>query len=465
MRRYFCPLVLLFAAVTLLASCLSSDNEDIVYSDDVAITTFSIKSAEMTVYTTSSTGEDSTYVTSNTSLSSYKFVIDHAKGEVYNVDSLPYNIDASKILVSCTTKNNGIAALRSIEKPDSMVYLTADTIDFTQPRTVAVFSASGMYSRDYTVKVNVHKQNGDVINWHQVTTNSDLASLTNMRGFQLGDLLYVLGVKDGQTMVYGSIRDDNHRNWDLLATLSENASLNAVVRNDSLFVLDGTDLKVSVDGVNYKNVAVQAPITRLVAQSSMALYGIGDSDNMLMSEDAGKTWVADEVDFGTVIPTRDITYTVVDYPNVPNAECVIVTGNRDAEAYPQDTTAVVLTKIVEKTAGARKNAWSGIVGNSWDANLLPRMNNLTIFPYDDAAYVLGGNGIGDCDVTAFSAFYRSVDCGFSWRKSVDMKLPDGFESSPASFAVFVDSDKNVWIVCGASGAVWRGRLNRVGWSD
>lgn len=465
MRRYFCPLVLLFAAVAFLASCLSSDNEDIVYSDDVAITMFSIKSAEMTVYTTSSKGEDSTYVTSNTSLSSYKFVIDHAKGEVYNVDSLPYNIDASKILVSCTTKNNGIPVLRSIEKPDSMTYLTTDTVDFTHPRKVVVYSASGMYSREYTVTVNVHKQNGDEINWHKVTTDDNLASLTNMRGFQLGEFLYVMGVKDGRTMVYGSIRDDEHRNWDLLATLSENASRNAVVRNDSLFVLDGTDLKVSVDGVNYKDVTVQAPITRLVAQSSVALYGIGDSDNMLMSEDAGKTWLADDVDFGTVIPTRDITYTVVDYPNLSNAECVIITGNRDAESYPQDTTAVVLTKIIEKTAGARKNVWSGVVVNSWNSNLLPRMDNLTILPYDDAAYVLGGNGIGDCKVTAFSAFYRSIDCGFSWRKSADMKLPDGFESSPTSFAVFVDSDKNVWIVCGASGAVWKGRLNRVGWSD
>lgn len=465
MRRYFCPLVLLFAAVTFLASCLSSDNEDIVYSDDVAITMFSIKSAEMTVYTTSSKGEDSTYVTSNTSLSSYKFVIDHAKGEVYNVDSLPYNIDASKILVSCTTKNNGIPVLRSIEKPDSMTYLTTDTVDFTHPRKVVVYSASGMYSREYTVTVNVHKQNGDEINWHKVTTDDNLASLTNMRGFQLGEFLYVMGVKDGRTMVYGSIRDDEHRNWDLLATLSENASRNAVVRNDSLFVLDGTDLKVSVDGVNYKDVTAQAPITRLVAQSSVALYGIGDSDNMLMSEDAGKTWLADDVDFGTVIPTRDITYTVVDYPNLSNAECVIITGNRDAESYPQDTTAVVLTKIIEKTAGARKNVWSGVVVNSWNSNLLPRMDNLTLLPYDDAAYVLGGNGIGDCKVTAFSAFYRSIDCGFSWRKSADMKLPDGFESSPTSFAVFVDSDKNVWIVCGASGAVWKGRLNRVGWSD
>ena len=183
MRRFFPPLMLLVAAVTLLASCLNSDNEDVVYSDDVAITAFSIASAEMTVHTTSSTGEDSTYVKSNTSLSSYKFVIDQTKGEIYNVDSLPNNIDAKKILVNCSTKNNGIAVIRSIEKPDSANYVSSsDTLDFSEPRTICVYSASGKYSRDYAVKVNVHKQDGDETIWNTTGVLQEFASLTSIRG-------------------------------------------------------------------------------------------------------------------------------------------------------------------------------------------------------------------------------------------------------------------------------------------
>ena len=190
MRRFFPPLLLLMAAVTLLASCLNSDNEDVVYSDDVAITAFSIASAEMTVHTTSSKGEDSTYVTSNTSLSSYKFVIDQTKAEIYNVDSLPTNIDVKKILVNCSTKNNGIAVIRSIEKPDSASYVSSsDTIDFSEPRTICVYSASGKYSRDYVVKVNVHKQDGDEMVWQKAATSNELAALSSIRGFQLGDAL------------------------------------------------------------------------------------------------------------------------------------------------------------------------------------------------------------------------------------------------------------------------------------
>ena len=118
MRRYFCPLALLFAVAALMASCLNSDTTEYVTYDDVAINSFSIASAEITLHTTSSTGEDSTYTSTNSSLTSYRFVIDQAKAEIYNVDSLPENINPAKILVNCTTKNNGVALLRSIEKPD-----------------------------------------------------------------------------------------------------------------------------------------------------------------------------------------------------------------------------------------------------------------------------------------------------------------------------------------------------------
>lgn len=465
MRRFFPPLVLLFAAVSLLASCLNSDNDEVTYSDDVAITAFSIASAEMTVHTTSSTGEDSTYTTSNTSLSSYKFVIDQTKGEIYNVDSLPNNIDASKLLVSCSTKSNGIAVIRSIEKPDSINYVSSsDTLDFSQPRTICVYSASGKYTRDYTVKVNVHKQDGNEMVWHKVSALQELAGLTAMKGFQMGDAIYVLGLSEGNTMVYSSDSEDGGA-WTLVATLQANASQNALVHNGRIYVLDGSDLKVSGDGINYDIVVESAPIARLVAQSSVALYGISGDGKMMSSEDGGLTWEYDEVDFGTQLPARDINYCTINYPSVPNTECVVITGNRAIDAYPDDSTAVVLTKIVEKSSVAQKNPWSGMTYNSWDDNMLPRLNNLTLFDYNKALYAFGGAGIGACKNSAFDGIGKSIDYGFSWELSSDVVLPDDFESSPTSFTAFADNNGYLWIICGGTGAVWKGQLNSVGWDD
>lgn len=465
MRRFFPPLVLLFAAVSLLASCLKSDNETISYSDDVAITAFSIASAEMIVHTTSSTGKDSTYITSNKSLSSYKFVIDQTTGEIYNVDSLPNSINAAKMLVNCATKKNGVPMIRSIEKPDSSTYVSSsDTIDLSQPRTICVYSASGKYSRDYTVKVNVHKQDGNEMVWHKTAAATELASLTNMKGFQMGDALYVLGVSDGNTMVFSSDPSEGSV-WTLVATLNANASLNAVVHEGCLYVLDGSDLKVSADGINYNIVAESVPIARLVAQSSVALYGISGDGKMMSSEDNGQTWIYDEVDFGTKIPSRDIDFCTVNYPSVPNTECVVITGNRDLREYPADSTAVVLTKIVEKTPGAKDNKWSGVSYDSWDDYLLPRLDNLTIFGYNKALYALGGAGIGACKDSAFEGIGKSIDYGYSWELSSDVVLPDGFESSAASFTAFSDNKGYLWIICGGTGVVWKGQLNRVGWAD
>ena len=465
MRRYFLPLVLLFAAVTLLVSCLNSDNEEVVYSDDVAITAFSIASAEMTVHTTSSTGEDSIYTTSNTSMSSYKFVIDQTKGEIYNVDSLPNNIDASKLLVNCSTKNNGIALIRSIEKPDSINYVSSsDTIDFTQPRTICVYSASGKYTRDYTVKVNVHQQDGDEMVWKTISTNAGLADLTSIRGFEIGGSLYVLGVNGSHTLVYGADAADGSV-WTQRAILSANASLDAVVRYGKIYVLDGTDVKTSADGANFETVLAQSPLSRLVAQSSAALYGIGGDGMLMASEDGGKTWQTEDIDFGTVIPSRDITYCTVSYGGVHNAECVLLAGNRDVEAYPSDSTGVVLPKIVEKTPGAKKNAWSGVTYNSWDDKFLPRLDNLNVFPYGGAVYALGGAGLGACNAMPFDAFGKSLDYGFSWDKAEDVVLPSDFDTSVEAFAVFADNSGYVWMICVATGTVWRGRLNKVGWGD
>ena len=464
MRRYFCPLALLFAVTALMASCLNSDTTEYVTYDDVAINSFSIASAEIIVHTTSSTGEDSTYTSTNSSLTSYRFVIDQAKAEIYNVDSLPENINPAKILVNCTTKNNGVALLRSIEKPDSMTYVSStDTIDFSQSRTICVYSSSGLYSREYTVRVNVHKEDGSEMKWEKITTANELGALSNMKGLQVGKALYVLGVKDGQTLVYGS-NDESHKTWSLLSSLSENAAQNVVTRNDTIFVLDGNDLKASVDGVNFVTLAEDVPVSRLVAQSALALYGIA-AGVIVSTEDAGKTWILDDMDFGTVVPVSDITACTVKYPAVPNTECVVLMGNRDVTVNSADTAAVVLTKVVEKTPGARGNAWSGVVRTATNYNSLPRLHGLVATPYDSGIIAMGGNGIGECSVKPFEGFYKTIDFGFAWTKSTEVVFPNAFESSPAAFTLFSDGDNYLWIVCGATGDIWRGRLNRLGWAD
>lgn len=462
MRRFFCPLTLLLVASIFLVSCLNSDETEYVTYDDVAITAFSLSSLNVTHYTTSSTGEDSAYVETVTSFSDYKFIINQTTGEVYNADSLPYRSDPSKILCSVSTKNNGVAIIRSLEKPDSVSYVSStDTIDFSEPRTITVYSSSGKFSRDYTVKVNIHQQDPDSMQWHLVTTSAEVASLEKIRGFFLNGRPIVLGVKDGQTILCGASIDDNYQTWRNMASLGEGANENAIVRNDSLFVLDQSGLKASCDGISFETIATSVPINRLIAQSQKGLYGIDNDGRMMVSDDGGKSWKADEMEEGTVIPSNNLASSTVTFKSLKNADCVVLVGNRDYDKYKEDTTAIVTTKIVEYTNDALTYPWSMVAVDKNNSYLLPRMDNINLFAYGEAIYAIGGKGIGSSTTEALSAFYESKDQGFTWKKSSKIMFPQQFTSSTSNFTAFVDADNTIWFVCGTSGEIWQGWINNL----
>ena len=108
MRRIFIPFVLLLAALFVFASCLNSDDNDVVYYDDTAITSFSLGTMNRYVHTKSSTGADSVYKTTYSG-SNYAFYIDQLTCEIYNVDSLPKGTDAAHVITTISTKNGGTA--------------------------------------------------------------------------------------------------------------------------------------------------------------------------------------------------------------------------------------------------------------------------------------------------------------------------------------------------------------------
>ena len=41
----------------------------------------------------------------------------------------------------------------------------------------------------------------------------------------------------------------------------------------------------------------------------------------------------------------------------------------------------------------------------------------------------------------------------------------GLDEARGEWLTFVDADDYLWVVCGGTGDVWRGRLNRLGWDE
>ena len=81
MKSKFAAFTLLLATVFLMASCLDSDN-DYTYTDDCAISSFSVTTAKQKTFVKTSDGLRDSLVVKELSLSNYKFYIDQINGKV-----------------------------------------------------------------------------------------------------------------------------------------------------------------------------------------------------------------------------------------------------------------------------------------------------------------------------------------------------------------------------------------------
>ncbi len=164
MKRIFTPLAMLLATAVLCASCLSSEEEEYTYYDDTAITAFTLGTLNKYTHTTTSAGNDSLITTTVTG-SNYEFYIDQLQRLIYNPDSLPVGTDASKVVCTISTKNAGTVLIKHENSDSVMYYTSTDSIDFSIPRQLIVYSQSGKTFREYEVRVNVHQQEADDMHW------------------------------------------------------------------------------------------------------------------------------------------------------------------------------------------------------------------------------------------------------------------------------------------------------------
>ena len=160
---------LLVMTMVLMASCLSSDSSETTLHNDAVITGFTL--GTMNIYLDGSKG---TY-----SGSSCFFNIDQADNVahtfkdttiigrcVYNNDSLPLGTDLKHVVSTITTKNNGAAIIERLDEPDVFDYYSLlDSIDYTKPRRVIVFSSDGSAFNQYFISVDAHQEDGNDFVW------------------------------------------------------------------------------------------------------------------------------------------------------------------------------------------------------------------------------------------------------------------------------------------------------------
>ena len=165
MRRIFHAFCGLLTAALSLTSCLSSNDDSTTTYNDMAITSFTLGTLNRYLHTTSSAGADSVYKTTYAG-STYKMSIDQIGHRIYNRDSLLRGTDPKHVICTVTTRNSGVVYVKSTTS-DTLVYLNSgtDSIDLSVPRTFRVYASDGSGSRDYTVTLNVRRQDAGVFYW------------------------------------------------------------------------------------------------------------------------------------------------------------------------------------------------------------------------------------------------------------------------------------------------------------
>lgn len=456
-------IAVLLAALFSLVSCLDTNDGDYVYTDDSAVTAFSVTSAKKAVHVKASNGTDSVYYTTAT-LTAYKFVIDQQRCVIYNPDSLPYGVDPTKLIVSANSVNSGSLVLKSMTS-DSLSYLsTTDSLDFSKPRELQVYSLSGAAVRKYEVRVNVHQEPADKFNWTKLPNATPFAStVTGMKSFAVttaaGATRRFLLASDGTTTtVY---RADGDVAWTAATpnfnhTLAAETYRSAAVKHDTLFVCDNGVVMATTDGDTWTQQATaEAGVARIIAANPIRLYAYNNEGAMVSSDDSGKTWKAASIDeSASLLPNGDIAYATLPLATNPNAFRTLLIGSVPAAST---TTFSIWGKIDEGTAYSENQPWMFYDHNTLNRHELSLMQNFSAFTYDGKIMMVGNE-----DRVYLPNFYGSRDGGITWEADTVITSPLGFFVT-GPYTVSVDKDNFIWFVNGKTGETWRGRINRLGW--
>ena len=176
---------LLFAGV----SCSGDDDGVTITGTPYAfISSFAIDNILSPFHDVTVEGKD-TIVQKLVSGDEFKFVVDQKTKEIYNTDSLTYGTRVDK--VATFLSYTGVPQCYDAEAGDYVYYYSVDSLDFTSPVSVRVQSTDGTYENYYTIKINVHQVDPDLLVGESFPVDEAVAALTPRRLVERDGVLYL----------------------------------------------------------------------------------------------------------------------------------------------------------------------------------------------------------------------------------------------------------------------------------
>lgn len=451
----------MFTALLLTTSCLSdSDNNSYTTYSDAAVTGFTLGKTNQYLHTTSSQGTDSVYKKTFEG-NTYKFYIDQLNNTIYNPDSLPYGTDARHMLVTVAARNGGVVALKSLTS-DSLRYFSAgDSLDFSRPRQLYVYSNDMTSYRSYEVRVNVHQELADDYKWTSLTTTGFTTTANGLHAVAIGKKLVVI---ETNLLTEGSVSpaiyDTETNSWSTTAaTFNSKAGDNLVSNGQQAWTLDNGQLFCSTDGLTWET-KNSTTVSQLLGATQGKLYALAADGQMVASTDEGATWENESLDSdATLLPTQSTSLLTFASKTNQQASKLVLIGNRDKASYPDDAYAHIWAKVEETSENAVAQPWFYYDLSEMGTKPLPYLTQLQVARLGNAIVAVGRTSAGQ-----LSPLYFSEDNALSWHGDALLPLPDGFNPAQ-SFAMTVDADNLIWLIDGTTGKVWCGRYNKYTWKE
>lgn len=451
MRKIFFPIIALLACM--FASC--SEEIDYTLDNNCIITSFSLGQVKRTMHTLDKDGKDSTYII-NYAGTICPMTIDQINNKIYNKDSLPYGSDPSSILATISSVGSVAYCKAGEPMPEWTIYSSSDSIDFSQPLKFRVMSSDGKAYREYEMKLNIHKQEGEEFVWQKMEGTAPFEDMDQTKALFWKDQVFVLSRKQG--VIYASFW--NGQEWTQAETdgceLAEIRSLTSIGQKLYLNTSSGKIL-ISEDGIHWTANQSNQTIDHLITYGEGKLFALAN-ESIVYSTDGGQNWNPDLIDSNpNLLPTQDIAGLYYKLNN-GNSQLVMI-GNRAPEDYSQDTTAMVWSKLF-LAQDPENHPWMYYTTNGGHPYTCPNLEDLTLIRYNNSIIALGGKPISGQYRLAYDRLYISSDNGITWKQDDEIVMPYAIKGTTQCVAATVDSNQFLWLICGSE--VWKGRLNELG---
>lgn len=404
-------------------------------------------------------------------LAKTKFTIDQFAQEIYNVDSLPYQMTLRGFIATVTYGNANPSKVEVIfrNSNDSIAeWNGTDSINFSKndiSLKVTPQNANASSAKTYAIKLNIHQIDPDTIIWKQISSLNYTQSSAQEKVLLHNEIFYRFNIANGVVSLQTAVKNDPAPTWSNQAVsgLPNNISLKSITYfgNNFFAVSQSGDSYYSSDASSWYKANNELNIQQIVGVVPEASE---TKDSLLVVTKENENYylarTCDFTTFGSKILINN--QSVFDYTKFINLLKTNFFTCTNYDRGNQSMNYMIFAGIDESNSSLMSWVFLSqdeklrVSKNSEKVNPFGHgksMANNQLFEYDNNVYALSNNSL-----------YISKNLIKNWSKAPSKQVLDKGMKENAGQTIIVDKDNFIWIFGPESTAqaeVRRGRLNRL----